>query len=598
MSNEEIQAEAQSCGGCGCGEVETTEDFLEDDDLIVALAGLPFEDEASVEAEEGCGGASDGPTPVLEVMTTGIASAAAYAHVEQLVEDKIASRIAAKDSTIWGEAAQGEASIRLGWTQLHETSRHLVEPIKALRAELLADGIDRVVLAGMGGSSLAPEVIAGTYGVDLVVLDSTDPDQVARGLAGDLARTVLVVSSKSGGTVETDSQRRIFEAAFTAAGLDAAKHIVVVTDPGSPLFHAATEAGYRKIFEADPTVGGRFSALTAFGLVPTGLAGVDVAQLLDDAAAVAPELAEDCLANPALILGAAIAGTQPLRDKLVLADDGSGLFHFGDWAEQLVAESTGKDGVGLLPVVATLEAPELAEEPGDVLPVYLFNLDADEVLLRSDSVHVAGRLGAAMLLWEYATAVAGVLLGINPFDQPNVESAKAAARELLENTPEPEPATFVEDGIEVRASAGLLDGVTTVAGALEALYATLDADKGYLAVMAYLDREGAPAGVLAPVRDALARRLSRPVTFGWGPRFLHSTGQLHKGGFPIGAFLQITGDAQAQLDIPGREFDLATLIGAQAAGDAAVLAAHQRPVVRLHVKDGAALERLAALLSA
>ncbi|MEE6272443.1 glucose-6-phosphate isomerase [Georgenia wangjunii] len=536
-----------------------------------------------------------------------------------LVSAGVASRLSAQDSTLWGPDAEEEAAVRLGWTALHETSRPLLEPLAALRADLVAEGVDRVVLAGMGGSSLAPEVIAGTAGVPLVVLDSTDPDQVTRALEGDLTRTVLVVSSKSGGTVETDSQRRIFEAAFTAAGVDAPSRIVVVTDPGSPLQKTATEAGYRAVFEADPTVGGRFSALTAFGLVPCALAGVDVAALLDEAAAVAPFFAEDTEANPALVLGAALAGTEPLRDKIVLTDAGSGLYHFGDWAEQLVAESTGKSGTGLLPVVVGDDAPELDDVADDVLPVALCPLadatdetgaddaadagtdadddeDWDTAVLDATEVTVAGSLGGLFLLWEHAVAVAGHILGIDPFNQPDVESAKNATRGLLEETPAPEPAVFTDSGVEVRGSADLLSGVETVADAVAALLGTLDAERGYLAVMAYLDREGRPADLLAGTRAALAERTGRPVTFGWGPRFLHSTGQLHKGGAPVGAFLQITGATDAQVGIPGRDFDLTALISAQAAGDAGVLAGLGRPVLRLHVTSADSLAWLAGVL--
>ena len=538
---------------------------------------------------------------LIEVSATGDAARAVSAHVPSLVADQVASRLAGHDATLWGEAAAAEAAVRLGWTHLHETSRALLEPLKKLRAELAAEGIDRVVLAGMGGSSLAPEVLAGTAGDQLVVLDSTHPDQVRRALDGDLRSTVLVVSSKSGGTVETDSQRRTFEAAFTAAGLDAARHIVVVTDPGSPLRATATEAGYRAVFEADPSVGGRFSALTAFGLVPAALAGVDVEQLLDEAAAVAPFFAEDSEANPALVLGAAIGGTSPLRDKLVIHDAGSGLFHFGDWAEQLVAESTGKEGTGLLPVVVETGAPELAAPAADVLPVVLLPL-SDEVdapvadsAAEATEVTVSGSLGATMLLWEHAVAVASRLLGIDPFNQPDVESAKDATRGLLEATPAPEAPAFVDSGVEVRASAGLLDGATSVAEALEHLLGRLG-DRGYVAVMAYLDREGRAADVLDDVRTALAARTSRPVTFGWGPRFLHSTGQYHKGGPATGVFLQITGTPHHEVNIPGRDFDFTTLIAAQAAGDARVLAGLGRPVLRLHVTNADALSWLAGLL--
>ncbi len=201
----------------------------------------------------------------------------------------------------------------------------------------------------MGGSSLAPEVIAGTAGVELTVLDSTDPEQVAAALADRLAETAIVVSSKSGSTLETDSQRRIFEHAFTEAGLDAKSRIIIVTDPGSPLDKSSREAGYRAVFNADPNVGGRYSALTAFGMVPSGLAGVDIQAFLDEAEEAAEVLNEDGEENIGLALGAALGGTNPLRNKIVIAEDGSGIEGFADWAEQLIAESTGKLGTGVLP---------------------------------------------------------------------------------------------------------------------------------------------------------------------------------------------------------------------------------------------------------
>ena len=267
-----------------------------------------------------------------------------------LVADRVASRLFAKDHTLWGEAAEAESAKRLSWTGLPRTSRHLVGEVAAMRDELAATGYDRVVLCGMGGSSLAPEVICATAGVPIVVLDSSDPD-VVRGALTDLDRTVVVVSSKSGSTVETDSQRRAFAQAFTDAGIDPTTRMVIVTDPGSPLDGDARGAGFR-VVNADPDVGGRYSALTAFGLVPSGLAGADIEALLDDAEAVADLLAADDDANPALRLAAAMAGTEPLRDKLVLVDDGTENVGFGAWAEQLIAESTGKDGTGILPVVA------------------------------------------------------------------------------------------------------------------------------------------------------------------------------------------------------------------------------------------------------
>ncbi len=527
-------------------------------------------------------------TAHVAVTASGAAADSVAAHVPPLVASAIASKIAAKDGTLWGPEAEKESSIRLGWVDLHQSTRAILPKLAELAAELKAEGMTRVVLCGMGGSSLGPEVIARTHEVPLVVLDSTDPGQVRRALEGDLASTVVVVSSKSGGTVETDSQRLAFEAAFTAAGLDPRRHIVVVTDPGSPLEVASKKAKYRAIFLADPNVGGRFSVLSAFGVVPSALAGVDVKGLLDEAAAVAPSLEMDAEANPALVLGAAIVAKG--RPNLVFRDFGSGVVGLGDWAEQLIAESTGKSGVGLLPVVADAGAPELAAP--DVVDVRLVSLDTEP---DGGDITVAGTLGGQFLLWEYATAIAGRLMQIGPFDQPNVEAAKKAARELLDSTPAPEPPAFIDGGIEVRATPGLLDRATTVEAAIAALESALQPN-GYLAVMAFLDRERYAS--LADVREPLAARTGRPVTFGWGPRFLHSTGQLHKGGAPVGVFLQITGSLAPDLSVPDRPFTFGTLIAAQAAGDAKVLAAVPRPVLRLHLTDPAQLARVQAALGA
>ncbi|PQZ93530.1 glucose-6-phosphate isomerase [Arthrobacter sp. MYb227] len=522
----------------------------------------------------------------LGFIATGAAQAAIEAHVPTLVADAVASRIAAKDATLWGEAAQAEASIRLGWVDAALNSAALVPQILALRDELRAEGVNRIVLAGMGGSSLAPEVISATNDVELVVCDSTEPEMIAGILADRLATTALVVSSKSGSTVETDSQRRVFEQAFNDAGVDAARRIIVVTDPGSPMDAASRAAGYRAVFNADPNVGGRYSALTAFGLVPTGLAGVDIEAFLEEAAAAAEFLAEDDEDNIALALGAAMAGTDPLRNKLIFSDEGSGLVGFADWAEQLIAESTGKLSTGVLPVVVEEHAPETTNPAADLLQIRLVAdtglLSDDDIDASAASVCVSGSLGAQMLLWEYATVIAGRLLGIDPFDQPDVEAAKVAARALLEATPEPVPAVLIEDAIEVRASAGLLDGVSDLSGAVAALLAALPED-GYLSVQAYLDRFGDAA--IESVRPALAAITNRPVTFGWGPRFLHSTGQFHKGGPRVGAYLQVTAESSMDLSIPERPFTFGELISAQASGDANVLADLGRPVLRLHFRD-------------
>ncbi|MBA2531802.1 MAG: glucose-6-phosphate isomerase [Nocardioidaceae bacterium] len=511
--------------------------------------------------------------------------------VAQLVDDTVASQVAAQRPTLWGAEAEPEASKRLGWVAASEVSRPLVAEIEALRAELREDGVDSVVLCGMGGSSLAPEVITRSSGAGLVLLDSTEPTVVARALGGDLRRTVVVVSSKSGSTLETDSQRRAFVAAFTKAGIDAASRIVVVTDPDSELHQLATLEGYH-VFLADPSVGGRYSALTAFGLVPSGLAGVDVAALLDDAEAVRPALAEDSSDNPALVLAALLAGDRD-RDKVVIADAGSGITGFGAWAEQLLAESTGKEGKGILPVpVEGTDAPDFKTPADDVVRIVLE--PANEGARLDDALPtagVSGLLGGQLLLWETATAVAGRLLGINPFDQPDVESAKQAARGMLDARPEPPAPDFTDGVVELR---GAPAGAGDLHGAISTLLDQLP-KRGYVAVMAYLDPERDVA--LIETRRALAERTGRPATFGWGPRFLHSTGQYHKGGPAVGVYIQVSAECPSDQPIPDRPFSFGELIAAQAAGDAQVLADHGRPVLRLHLTDpGSGVRQLLEVL--
>ncbi|MCY1717086.1 glucose-6-phosphate isomerase [Microbacterium sp. SL62] len=526
----------------------------------------------------------------LAVKVTGHVKSVVDAELPGLTGSLIASGITAADPTLWGAAAEDEASRRLGWVRAVTVSRPLVAEITALRDELVAQGVTRVVLAGMGGSSLAPEVIAQSAGVPLVILDSTAPGQVLAAIDGDaesggLEQTVLVVSSKSGSTIETDSAKRAFEAAFRDLGIDPAGRIVVVTDPGSPLEQSARADGYR-VFTADPTVGGRYSALTAFGLVPTGLAGVDIEDLLDEADATLLEVAIDSPENPALVLAAAIAGGGAhRRDKLGLVTDGTHIIGLPDWIEQLVAESTGKEGNGILPVVLLPVSPELETKPDD-LQVVRFVDDAEAFHLferHTGEVLMSGSLGAQFVVWEYATAIAGRLLGIDPFDQPDVESAKEATRGLLDAQPAHTAPVFVDRGVEVRVSDPALAGSGTVAGVLEALWRTVPAD-GYVSVQAYVNR--LELAQLAGLRELVAADSGRPTTFGWGPRFLHSTGQFHEGGPASGVFLQIIERTDVDLEIPGRPFTFGQLIQAQAAGDASVLAeGHGRPVVTLTLTD-------------
>jgi len=520
----------------------------------------------------------------LKVSVAGLAAQAAQDTLAELVADRVASRIAAKDYTLWGKEAEDESSKRLGWVTSAADSQALVEEIIALREEFSSKGVNRFVLCGMGGSSLAPEVITGSAGVQLVVLDSTDPDQVRAALAGDIKKTAIVVSSKSGSTVETDSQKRVFEQAFTDAGIDKADRIVVVTDPGSPMEAAAKADGYR-VFNADPTVGGRYSALTAFGIVPSGLAGVDIQVLLNEAQAVSELLAQDSVDNPALILGAVLARTKSAagyRDKVGIVSDGTPIVGFGDWAEQLIAESTGKLALGVLPVVLQPDSPETSLKPNDLV---LVRLVADALSSHGDEAAVSGPLGAQFMLWETATVVASRLIGINPFDQPDVESAKIAARGMLEQRAETSAPKFVSEGVEVRSTSLNLGSSDTLGEAIRALLSSVESD-GYISVHAYLDRTSLPKA--AELREQLARVTGRPTTFGWAPRFLHSTGQYHKGGPRQGVYLQITSTANQDLAVPGRDFTFGELIASQASGDASVLGNLGRPVLTLTLQDAAA----------
>ena len=516
----------------------------------------------------------------LKVAVSGATQLAADSSVSSLVSDQVASRLFSKDFTLWGSRAEDESRIRLGWTSSAQESLAIVPKIYALRDQLNSIGVDLFVLCGMGGSSLAPEVITNTAQKKLVILDSTNPEQVASALAGDLARTAVIVSSKSGSTVETDSQKRLFEAAFTAAGIDKAERIIIVTDPGSPMESAATADGYR-VFNADPTVGGRYSALTAFGIVPSGLAGVDIETLLYEAIAVVELLSADSPKNPALILAAAMARTKKsstVCDKMLLVEDGTKIVGLGDWAEQLIAESTGKESKGILPIVATTAAPEIEANDDDVVVVRLVDsADSSE----SDEIAVSGSLGAQFLLWECATVFASRLIGINPFDQPDVESAKIAARSMLEAREESAPSGIAVSGLEVTSTfdTNSSDDLPEI---FEKLFSKLAVD-GYVSIHAYLDRTAhARANQL---RDLIAVKTGRPVTFGWAPRFLHSTGQYHKGGPKQGVFIQLVSKPTLEVPVPGRDFTLGELIRSQAEGDSKVLSGLGMPVLTLAFDD-------------
>ncbi len=465
------------------------------------------------------------------------------------------SRLARKDSTIWGAAAVAEATVRLNWIDLPEASRDLLPQLDALCAKH-RDKL-RVILCGMGGSSLGPEVIAQTYKRELFILDSTDPNYIAHALVGDLATTLVVVSSKSGSTIETASQRALFEGAFRDAGLVPQEHIVIVTDPGSPLDQRCQEGGYT-VIHADPNVGGRFSVLSAYGLVPAALIGVDVSVLLDNAS----ETKSAFLANPSIVVDMAYALAYICGQYMSLCDSGCGMPGLSDWVEQLVAESTGKNQVGRLPIV--LESPV-----NDALFSIAYSGDADLV--------ISADLASQFIIWEWVTALVCAAMAIDPFNQPNVTEAKEATSSLLNvwagKLPAFSPDT--QDG-----AVGIFGEGKDLKSALSFFIESIP-HNGYVAVMAYLDRRDDVK--IMQIRELLADKSERPVTFGWGPRFLHSTGQFHKGGQINGAFLQITGEVERDYAIPNQVFGFKTLIAAQALGDGEALASRKYPLLRLNL---------------
>ena len=480
-------------------------------------------------------------------------------------------RIAAKDSDLWGPSARDEASIRLNWVDCGTTSRALLPELDALAAHFRT--FTRVVLCGMGGSSLAPEVIAASFKKELFVLDSTDPDYIAHALVGDLSKTVVVVSSKSGSTIETASQRALFEWQFTKSGLNPTDHMVIVTDPNSPLDTDARSRGVT-VVNADPNVGGRFSALTAFGLVPAALLDIDVSVLLDSASDALVQFQ----GSQSPVIAAAYLLAYHSGQYCAFSDTDSGMPGLSDWIEQLIAESTGKEQVGRLPIVIESTSSPVG---GDAIRIAFCG--------KSDLV-VECELGAQFIFWEWVTALLGFALEIDPFNQPNVTEAKEQTASLLKAWAGKLP-KFTPDNID-----GAVEIFTQATNVQDALTQVIDAvgDDGYIAIMAYLDRKEDEE--LAQLRRIIAEKSSRPVTFGWGPRFLHSTGQFHKGGQQNGVFLQITGESTQDIGIPGKDFTFRTLIAAQALGDGQALASRGHTVVRLHLRNRE--EGVAEILSA
>jgi len=516
--------------------------------------------------------------------------------IHRLTKKEIIPRIWARDHTVW-KPKPTEISNRLGWLDIAERMMPQVKDIQDFVQTIQKTGYTHSLLLGMGGSSLAPEVFRKTFGIkpgylDLAVLDSTDPGAVlkfAREL--DTNKTLYIVSTKSGGTVETFSfMRFFFNRLISEMGAEeTGQHFIAITDPGSKLEEIAKQYNFRHVFLNAPNIGGRYSALSHFGLVPAALMGIDIERLLKHAlhAAYKSGAAISISQNPAAYLGAAIGElAKQGRDKLTFVLSPS-IASFGDWVEQLIAESTGKEGKGILPVVGEeLQEPEyyskdrvfvhLELEPELFQTARLKTLEMAGYPILNIKINDLYDLGGQFFTWELATAVAGYCMGINPFDQPNVESAKVLAREMV--------SAYKQNG-NLPALKSEIPDLPTLKGFL----AGLEPGKNYVTIQAYLMPTAEMDAALYQLRSHIQTQYKVATTIGYGPRFLHSTGQLHKGDGGNGFFIQFIATPYEDTLIPDEmgnaegTLSFGVLESAQALGDAQALKDNQRSVIRFRL---------------
>ena len=554
--------------------------------------------------------------PVSTLLHSGPLSESVSDVIQRVESERIVERINRRDYTVW-HSFPDEISNRLGWLDCPQNMPDHIESLIEIVQAAQRDGMRSALLLGMGGSSLAPEVFSQVFGavesyLDVEVLDSTHPQAVlAKAAALDPAETLYIPATKSGGTVETLSFLKFFfkHVSDTLGPEVAGKHFIAITDPGSGLAALAHELAFRHIVLNDPNIGGRYSALSHFGLLPAALTGVDLTDLLGRTSTAIQSM------RPAVELGAFMgAGANQGRDKLTLLLSPP-LAPVGAWIEQLIAESTGKEGKGILPIDME-PALEAADYSCDRLFVYLRMDDtldehaaslvsAGQPLLQI-SLDELNDLGTAFYYWEFATALAGHLMGIHPFDQPDVEAAKVLARDMVQ--------TYQEQGAlpveEPTASAGPLTayGTDSASSPIEALKNLLQrggSTESYVALQAYLPPNPAIDALLTELRATINQHSGLATTLGYGPRFLHSTGQLHKGDAGRGLFLQLTADIGEDLDIPDEpltdtsSLSFGVLITAQAHGDANALRAANRRLLRMHLGEDAesGLRSLIDLLS-
>lgn len=536
------------------------------------------------------------------------------AEIQHMEFEGVSRRVFDLDASLWSEdpAAQGEIRNRMGWLVAPTTSQILVPQIDHLVMDCQTAGYDQALLLGMGGSSLAPEVFRLTFGVkevndkpalDLEILDSTDPAQVfSAERKAKPEKTLYIVSSKSGTTSEVMAFLDYFwESGFEKLGEKVAEHFIAITDPGTKLESIARERKFRAVINGDPLVGGRNSALTAFGLVPAGLIGMDLVKLLKNANWMLMQCQPGVPAgrNPGLVLGtllgkAALAG----RDKLTIVAD-AGYESFGSWLEQLVAESTGKNGRGIIPVDNEPEGP-IEHYSADRIFIYIKGggekqsfvtslLTADQPVL-TFNMKSGYDLGAEFYRWEYAVSVACSVLGVNSFDQPDVQDNKSRTEKKISaylkkgSFDDQLPIWEGETGKAFGSATKEFDQANTLREVVKVFLAK--ARKGdYIAINAYLPRDAKTLKRLQKLRKGIMNATGCAVTLGFGPRFLHSTGQLHKGGPAKALFLQITTDAVKDLEVPGQGITFGMLERAQALGDLEALISRKRRVLRVHLND-------------
>jgi transaldolase/glucose-6-phosphate isomerase len=544
-------------------------------------------------------------------------NASVRASLEACHVNRVIPRIWGGDSSVWTGTDEARW---LGWLHIVEDQLARIAEYRGLADEVRADGFTRVLLLGMGGSSLAPEVLSRTFGRQpgspaLMILDSTDPAQIRNVVGDDLRSTLFIVASKSGSTLEPSIlKRHCFERVKGVAGDQAGRHFMAITDPGSQLEDMARWDGFRRIVSGVPSIGGRFSALSAFGMTPAALAGIDVTELLRRAAIMAGRCGPDqpVSENPGAVLGTILGeAARAGRDKpTVIASQG--IEGLGAWLEQLLAESTGKNGKAIIPIDGESPAP-----PGYYRDDRCFvqlrlqsSLDreqdravdalerAGEPVIRID---VADRyeLGAEFFRWEMATAVAGVILGVNPFDQPDVEAAKEITRRLAAeyaakgSLPTEEPvlrdegvALFTDrrNAAELEPLLGADAGKPRLSSWLRAHFARL-APGDYVALLAYLPMTASIESRLQRTRHRIRDTTRTATSVGFGPRYLHSTGQAYKGGPNSGVFLEITADDADDLPVPGEPYTFGVIKAAQARGDFQALTDRGRRALRVHLSS-------------